>query len=205
LDYFTSLLTIAGVLTLSVMSPGPNVALVTATAVGVSRRAGIMTGLGLAAASLTWTLLAVTGLGVIVAQGGCTYAAMKIAGAAYLIVLGIKMILGARRPAAATTVQGNVAGFAALRKGFFVSMTNATALAFYGSVLAVMVPEHAPRSFYAAIVMMALSVSATWYCGLAYLFSVPALRSVLQRAKTAIDSLTGAFLIAVGGRMLAGR
>ncbi len=56
------LMAIAGVLFLGVLSPGPNVAIVTSTAMTVSRRAG------LAAASCTWALLAVAGIGLVLAR-----------------------------------------------------------------------------------------------------------------------------------------
>ncbi|MDR5665057.1 lysine transporter LysE, partial [Burkholderia cenocepacia] len=58
------LLPLAGVLLLSVASPGPNFVIVTSTAV-VSRRAGMMTGLGLAAASGTWAAIAIAGLSLL--------------------------------------------------------------------------------------------------------------------------------------------
>jgi threonine efflux protein len=77
-----------------VISPGPNFAIVTSTAVNVSSRAGVLAGLGLAAASGKWALLAVAGIGVILTQIPWIYTAVKVAGAAYLIWLGVKMILG---------------------------------------------------------------------------------------------------------------
>ena len=96
MDYIGVLMTITGVLALGVMSPGPNFAIVTSTTMAVSRRAGVLTGLGLAAASFTWALLAVAGLGLLIAHAGWVYTAVRLAGAAYLIWIGAKMVLGAR-------------------------------------------------------------------------------------------------------------
>ncbi len=50
------------------ISPGPNFAVVTGTALTVSRSAGIFVGLGLAIATLTWSLLTIAGIGVIATQ-----------------------------------------------------------------------------------------------------------------------------------------
>ena len=83
---------------LGVLSPGPNVAIVTATAIAVSRRAGILTGLGLAAASSTWALLAVAGIGLVLARFPAIALAVRMAGAAYLVWIGIRMVRGAARP-----------------------------------------------------------------------------------------------------------
>ncbi|WP_044874244.1 LysE family transporter [Pseudomonas sp. LFM046] len=205
MDYIGALLAISGVLVLSVVSPGPNFAIVTSTATLRSRRAGVATGLGLAAASATWALLAVAGLGLIVMQVEWVYAGIKLAGAAYLIWIGAKMIFGARKPQATTSDALESSAFAAARKGYLVSMTNPKALAFYGSIFAVMVPAHAPDWFYAAIVAIAAGVSGLWYCGMAVLFSSPAVRGGFMRFKAVFETLMGVFLVGLGGRLLLSR
>jgi threonine/homoserine/homoserine lactone efflux protein len=140
MSYLGLLLTIAGVLTLSLLSPEPNFVIVTSTAMMHSRRAGVLIGLGLAAASFTWSLLAVAGLALIISQGSWLYLLIKLAGAVYLMVLGVQMVLGARKPLAASNVN-DPGGLAAVRKGFVVSMMNPKSIAFYGSIFAIMVPR----------------------------------------------------------------
>ena len=197
------LLALAGVLLLSVASPGPNFLIVTSTAVS-SRSAGVMTGLGLAAASGTWALIAIAGLSLIVSHVSWIGAVLRIAGALYLIWLGIKMIVTARRPLAAGA--GSAAsGWAATKKGYFVSMTNPKAVAFYGSIFALMVPAHAPWWFDVAVVALSIGISCAWYCAMALLASHPAVRRTLVRRKAALDTAAGVLLVGVGGRMLAGR
>lgn len=198
------LLTIAGVLLLSVISPGPNFAIVTSTAMSVSRRTGVLAGLGLAAASCTWALLAIAGIGIILIQAPWIYMAVKVAGAAYLIWLGIKMLLGARKPLL-TTSDLEIKGTTAFRKAYLVSMTNPKSVAFYGSIFTVLVPAHATSWFYAAVVLIAVVVSSAWYCGLALLFSHGAARRIFAKAKTAIEATMGVILIGMGGRLLFSR
>ena len=205
MDYLGALLAISGVLVLSVVSPGPNFAIVTSTATLGSRRAGVATGLGLAAASATWALLAVAGLGLIVSQVEWLYLGIKLAGAAYLIWLGGRMILGARKPVAAAPGQFETSAFSAARKGYLVSMTNPKALAFYGSIFAVMVAVHAPAWFYVAIAVIAAGVSGLWYCTMALLFSNPAVRGGFMRFKAVFETLMGVFLLGMGGRLLLSR
>lgn len=197
------LIALCGVLFLSVASPGPNFVIVTSTAVA-SRRAGVMTGLGLAAASGTWALAAIAGLSLIVAQAAWIAVALRFAGAFYLIWLGIKMIANARSalPVAAMSASS---GWHAARKGYVASMTNPKAIAFYGSIFALMVPTHAPLWFDAMVVALAVAISCAWYCSMALLASHPAVRGVLVRRKAVLDSVAGALLVAVGGRLLVGR
>ena len=204
MNHLLQLLAIAGVLFLGVLSPGPNFAIVTSTAMTVSRRAGILTGLGLAAASCTWALLAVAGIGLVLARFPAIAVAVRVAGAAYLVWIGIRMLLGAAGPMPeAGRTATSVA--AAIRKAYLVSMTNPKAIAFYGSILGVMVPTAAPRWFDVAIVAIAALVSAAWYCSLALLFSQAATRRVFARGRTAIDTVMGLVLIGIGGRLLLGR
>ena len=97
------------------------------------------------------------------------------------------------------------AGLATAGKAFLVSMTNPKSIAFYGSIFTVMVPASAPRWFDAAIVLIAALVSASWYCGLALLFSQAATRRVFARGRTAIEAVMGVVLIGLGGRLLFSR
>ena len=205
---------IAGVLFLGVLSPGPNFALVTSTAMTVSRRAGVLTGLGLAAASCTWTLLAVAGIGLVLARFPAIAATVRTTGAIYLVWIGIRMIARAGKPIpgashaerSGTAATGpGATGLATAGKAFLVSMTNPKAIAFYGSIFTVMVPVPAPRWFDAAIVLIAALVSASWYCGLALLFSQAATRRVFARGRTAIEAVMGVVLIGLGGRLLFSR
>jgi len=204
MNHAAQLLIIAGVLFLSVLSPGPNFAIVTSTAMTVSRRAGMLAGLGLAAASCSWALLAVAGLGLIIARLPWIHAAVQMAGAVYLIWIGLKMLIGARQPLPVAE-ERRTSGIAAARKAFVVSMTNPKAVGFYGSIFTVMVPLSAPLWFYAAIVVLATLISASWYCGLALLFSHRAARTICARAKTGIEAGMGLLLIGLGARLLCGR
>lgn len=198
------LLTIAGVLFLGVASPGPNFAFLTSTSMSISRRAGVLTGLGYAASSCTWAGLAVAGLGLVLAQAPWLYTAVKLAGAAYLIWIGVKMLLGAREPVApASGVPAS--GLAAFGKGYLVSMTNPKTIAFYGSIFSVMVPSAAPAWFYAAAVAITAAVSASWYCGVAVVFSHQAAQRIFAKAKAGIETTMGIVLIGMGGKLLVSR
>ncbi|NTX25895.1 LysE family transporter [Burkholderia pyrrocinia] len=198
-----TLLPLAGVLLLSVASPGPNFVIVTSTAV-VSRRAGVMTGLGLAAASGTWAAIAIAGLSLLVTHVAWVHTALRLAGATYLIWLGLKMIVTARKPlpasAPATATDWNAA-----KKGYVVSMTNPKSVAFYGSIFALMVPAHAPTWLDISVVGLSIAISGAWYCAMALLASHPSVRRLLVRRKAVLDTTAGLLLMGVGGRMLAGR
>ena len=204
MNYADSLLVLAGVLALSMISPGPNFAIVTSTAITRSRRAGVIAGLGLAAASGTWTLLTLAGLGLVIVHAQWLYAALRILGALYLIFLGAKMLWHAAKPPPPDTGQPARSRDNPFRKAYFVSLTNPKSAAFYGSILAVMLPAHAPLWFSAAVVGLAVLLSALWYCGVAFLLSSPSVRHRFLRIRALFDAVIGMVLMGLGVKLLAG-
>ena len=204
MNYVDSLLVLTGVLALSMISPGPNFAIVTSTAMHVSRKAGMIGGLGLAAASGTWTFLTLAGLGFIIVHAAWLYAAIRVVGALYLIFLGAKMLWQARKPATPEVAAAQQRNGAIFRKAYFVSLTNPKSAAFYGSVLAVMLPPHAPLWFSAAVTVIAIFLSGVWYCGVAFLLSTEAVRRRFARIKTLFDTVIGVVLMGLGAKLLAG-
>lgn len=200
-----TLATLTGVLALSLVSPGPNFVLVTSTAMRSSRRAGLAAAGGLALATLSWTLLTEAGFALLLAPGTLAVEVVRVAGAAYLIVIGIRMVIGARRPLPDAPVADPGGSWAALRKGYLVSMTNPKSLAFYASVLGTMMPARAPTWFEASVVAIAFSLSALWYGALALAFSGDRVRRGFARVKAGLETVMGLCLVALGGRLLASR
>jgi threonine/homoserine/homoserine lactone efflux protein len=205
MSYASNLLLLTGVLGLSMISPGPNFAIVTSTAIHVSRRAGVIGGLGLAAASTTWTILTLVGLGFVITHAAWLFTAIRVVGALYLIFLGAKMLWQARAPVATGKEQAAQGEGAIFRKAYFVSLTNPKSAAFYGSVLAVMLPLHAPLWFSAAIVAIATILSALWYCGVAFLLSTEAVRRRFAKTKAWFESAVGMILMGLGAKLLMDR
>ncbi len=204
MQLFQNLMVLTGVLALSMISPGPNFAIVTSTALNVSRRAGVIGGLGLAAASGTWTLLTLAGLGLVIVHAVWLYTAIRIVGALYLIFLGAKILWQAKKPAAPEVARAEHSERAIFRKAYFVSLTNPKSAAFYGSVLAVMLPPQAPLWFSAAVVAIAVLLSGLWYCSVALLLSTDAVRRRFARIKTWFDAVIGVILMGLGAKLLTG-
>ena len=66
--YVSLLAGIASVFLLACLSPGPSFVVISSTAIAVSRRAGMLVGIGVAAATLTWATAVMLGLGLLLAQ-----------------------------------------------------------------------------------------------------------------------------------------
>jgi threonine/homoserine/homoserine lactone efflux protein len=73
--------------------PGPAVLYILATSLGQGRRAGLVSVLGLSAGALVHVAAATAGLSAILLASATAFTAVKLAGAAYLIYLGVRTLL----------------------------------------------------------------------------------------------------------------
>ena len=86
---------IAGLMTLV---PGLDTALVVRTAVVAGRRAGFATALGINTGVLIWAVAAAAGVSALLAASRLAYDGVRLAGAVYLVWLGVGMLRRGRRP-----------------------------------------------------------------------------------------------------------
>ncbi len=73
--------------------PGPGLLYVAARTIGRGRRDGLASTLGTAAGGCVHVVAAATGLSAIIATSATAFAVVKYAGAAYLVVLGVRMLV----------------------------------------------------------------------------------------------------------------
>ena len=90
---FTALLTYIAVVLGLFLIPGPSVLLVLTRTIQGGRKVGVATGLGVACGDLIHTLCAALGLSAILMTSAAAFNAVKWAGAAYLIYLGVRAFM----------------------------------------------------------------------------------------------------------------
>jgi threonine/homoserine/homoserine lactone efflux protein len=126
-----------------IVIPGPSVLFVISRALAYGRRAALTTVVGGAAGSFTLAALVSVGLGAIVQASAVAYTAIKLAGAAYLVYLGIRAIRHRGALRAAFDAQANPVGGRRTRlEGFIVGVTNPKSAVFFAAIL----PQFVDRS-----------------------------------------------------------
>jgi threonine/homoserine/homoserine lactone efflux protein len=93
--FFTAALLLA-------IAPGPGMLYVLARSLAGGKREGVLSALGTFVGGMVHVFAAALGVSIILAKSAMAFATVKYVGAAYLCFLGIKMILEARWPEAAT-------------------------------------------------------------------------------------------------------
>jgi threonine/homoserine/homoserine lactone efflux protein len=138
------------------------------------------------------------------------FAALKLAGAAYLIYLGAQSLWSAfRGRQAPSTVDGavrNVRPTTALRQGVLSNLTNPKMAVFFPSLLPQFVAADAPP-FVALFALGILFCLMTLAWLTAYAFAVARAGDVLRRSaiRRGIEAVTGVVLVAFGIRVAAAR
>ncbi|MBR7744257.1 LysE family translocator [Phycicoccus sp. BSK3Z-2] len=121
---------------LLVALPGPSLLFTIGRALSVGRTAALRTVVGNATGIVVQIVAIALGLGPLVASSATAFTVVKVAGAGYLVWLGVQAVRHRRRTAAALTgpLPRERAG-GAVWAGFVVGVTNAKTLVFFMALL----------------------------------------------------------------------
>ena len=182
-----------------ICTPGPDTALTVRNSLLGNRRAGIFTALGVSTGQLVWTFAASIGIAALLVASEPAFQALKLAGAAYLIWLGVQTLWGVVRRRSPEVRAGRaVSPCQAWRQGVLSNLGNPKSAAFFTSLL--------PQFGDSFVVLLALgllysALTLAWLTG--YAVVVARAGEVLRRdrVRRALDALTGAVLVAFGIRL----
>ena len=85
-------ISVATITVLAVVSPGADFAMVTRNSLMLSRRAGVLTAVGIALGVLVHVAYSIAGIGLLIAKSIVLFNALRLIGAGYLVYLGITML-----------------------------------------------------------------------------------------------------------------
>jgi threonine/homoserine/homoserine lactone efflux protein len=132
--------------------PGPAVLYVVTRSIEMGRAGGIASVAGITAATAAYVALATAGLSSLVLASTVAFDVVKYAGAAYLLVLGVRRLLGqgldeeAEEPAPRTRRR-------AFTQGFLVNLTNPKMIVFVFALLPQFVDPHGSRPWLQTLVL----------------------------------------------------
>ena len=123
---------------LFIQVPGPSLLFTIGRALTVGRREALLSVVGNGTGIVVQVVLIAVGLAAVVTASATAYTVVKVAGASYVIWLGIQAIRhrkNARAALGAPPVVGRKGAFRAWRTGFIVGMTNPKTLVFFVAFL----------------------------------------------------------------------
>ncbi|MFE7664236.1 LysE family translocator [Streptomyces celluloflavus] len=205
----TSLLGFTAVAALLTVSPGPDFAVVLRTALGSGRRAALCSALGIAAGCFVWGLAGAVGLTAMLSASQVAYDALRVAGALYLMWLGVQALRAARRLRTAPAADGaeptadgggvRQTPLRAFRTGALTNVLNPKVGVVYMSLLPQFIPHGAPViATTLLLVAVHAALGVLWLGTIAV--AVHRARAVFQRPRVRrrLDQATGGVLLALG-------
>jgi len=191
-----------GVSAIVIVTPGQDTALTIRNTLLGGRRSGIRTAVGVSGGQAVWALATSAGVAAVLKGSEPAFVAVKLAGAVYLVFLGLQTLMPALRPGTSkpkTSPRGRP-----LRQGLVSNLGNPKMAIFFTSLL----PQFTTSPSFGSLLALGLvfcSLTLVWLT--AYAFAVAKAGDFLRRsrARRALDALTGAVLVALGLRLAAER
>ena len=181
--------------------PGPDQALIMRNALVGGRTAGVRTMLGGVTGLALHALAAAVGASALLATSATAYATLKLVGVAYLLYLGVRMLLSARKPPEPEQEAGGGRPFL---QGFVSNALNPKVALFFLTFVPQFLPDRG------STLPVALALSATfaaiylaWFTGLVRLVGLASDALRRPRVKAWIERVTGGALVAFAVRLAA--
>ena len=197
-----TLLTFIPVAVLLSITPGAATALVVRNAARGGRRHAFFTTSGNSIGVLAWGCFAAIGIAAVVATSAAVFDAVKLAGAAVLVVIGLRPLLRGGHAADVDPRDVTLSGRAALRDGLLTSIANPKLAVFFVALFPQFIPRGAPVLPSAlAMALVIVAVDLLWYSTLALLVARARNAFIAGGWGQRVERLTGAVLIGLGIRL----
>ena len=186
------------------LTPGPDTFYILGRSMAQGRSAGVASALGISAGSLVHTLAAALGLSALIAASATAFLVVKLAGAAYLVYLGARMLFGRVASTAIPADFTSSGFFAVFRQGLLTNVLNPKVALFFLAFMPQFIAADSSSKFAAFIILGSCFVvtGTLWCLCLAWLSSL--LGDRLRGSTTFAEILNrtaGALFVFLGVRL----
>jgi threonine/homoserine/homoserine lactone efflux protein len=201
---FAAWITVAVIL---IVTPGPDTALIIRQALRAGARAASRSAFGVGVGSSVWALASVIGVAVLLESSAAAFTVLKLAGAAYLVYLGARSIIGSFGAAAEAAPDNSPPKRTPLRassafvQGLLNNLLNPKAGAIFVTVMPQFIQPH--DSLVRLLLMVACYdvMVVAWLCAYGYVVSRAGRSRIGVRVRRSLERMTGVVMIALGARL----
>ena len=150
----SSFLAFLGVSALVIATPGPDTALTIRNTLLGGRRGGVFTALGIVTGQAIWAVATSVGIVALLVASEPLFLAVKYAGAAYLVWLGLQSLRAAFRPATGPSARATTRPLTpsvAFSQGMVSDLGNPKIAAFFTSLLPQFVPPGSSTVWFGSV------------------------------------------------------
>jgi threonine/homoserine/homoserine lactone efflux protein len=192
------------------LAPGQDTFYILGRSIAGGRQAGVISVFGVSTGTVIHTIAAALGLSTLLATSASAFTIVKFAGAAYLIYLGVRMLLSKSEPIAdpksSAAIQSNA--WTIYRQGVLSNVLNPKVALFFLAFLPQFIDADSGHSVLAFLVLGGTFVATgTMWC-LVLAIGAAHFREFFIRtpsARTLLDRCIGGLFIALGVRLAVAR
>ena len=183
-----------------IIVPGPNVLFVVSRSLMLGRAAGVSTALGGVIGECLQVVAVAFGIGALVERSVAVFTLIKLAGAAYLVYLGVQAIR--HRRSLAATLDATVASKSTgriLGDGIVVGVSNPKAIVFFAAVLPQFVTRSAGHVPVQMLLLGGVFLAIAALCDSTWAMAAGSARAWLARSPRRLELIGGAGGLAMIG------
>ncbi|MFH8754267.1 LysE family translocator [Streptomyces atroolivaceus] len=194
----TEILAVALITVLAVISPGADFAMVVRNSCLYGRRTGLLGAAGVAAGVLVHVTYTMLGVGLLIASSTTLFTAIKLAGAVYLVYVGVRTFLDRGELTVDLDGKSGLSGLGALRTGFLTNVLNPKTTLFVVSTFTQVVGPDTALWQQAGYGLFMSLAHFGWFGLVALFFSHARLRTAVLRRQKALNRGIGSVLVGLG-------
>jgi RhtB (resistance to homoserine/threonine) family protein len=195
------ILTIVSVTALVMVTPGPDMILVLRNTFVGGRIGGLRTSLGILSGNLIHISYCMLGIGLIISQSIVVFSALKYAGAAYLVYLGVMSVRAGARRIDADDMDRQWTDRNWFLQGFVNNLLNPKGALFYLGVFTLVITPETTAGTVRVLILSMMVVSASFWLLFVYTLDRTMSRSFFERSQRTMGRIVGALLILFGIRL----
>ncbi|MFJ3883398.1 LysE family translocator [Streptomyces sp. NPDC090077] len=194
----TEVIAVAVITLLAVISPGADFAMVVRNSYLYGRPTGLFAAAGVAAGVLVHVSYTMLGVGLLIASSTALFTAIKLAGAAYLVWIGIRTFRARAELTVDLEAGPGLTRVGALRSGFLTNVLNPKTTLFVVSTFTQVVDPGTSGWQQAGYGLFMAAAHLVWFGAVALFFSNARLRERMLKAQKALNRAIGSVLVGLG-------
>lgn len=199
MDFWTSYMIVMSISAVAMISPGPDFLIVLRNSLGLGRKHGIATAIGIGSGLSVHMAYCIMGIGLIISQSIMLFSAIKYIGALYLLWLGYKSIKSKGWAIDAMAAQNKKKSVGkAFAEGFITNAFNPKATMFFLALFTQVIAPETPLSWQFIYGLSIIVLASLWFSFISVVLTHAKLRAALAKFSKWIDRVTGVMLIGLG-------
>jgi RhtB (resistance to homoserine/threonine) family protein len=203
-EYLPSILSLSGLIMISIISPGPDFAVIVRNSLIYSRKTALLTALGISLGVLVHVTYSLCGLGIIIQESEWLFTGIKYLGAAYLLYIGYKSLRAKKVNIELGEMKHirDISALSALWSGFLTNALNPKCILFFISLFSMFISPNTPMQILFLYGFIIFIETLFWFSFVAFCLSGKKTREKFNAMSHWIERVTGGMLVGLGAKLI---